>query len=108
MLASKSIGFGWSCRIIGFFSLVCLVTANFSIKTRLPPKASLGGSETKEPFLKRLAALLKDKAYMCAVMGVFLMVLGILFPVFFIQTVRSRYRILERLLTIYLALCSSL
>ena len=89
MLSSKSLGFGWSCRIIGFFSLVCLVLANLLIKTRLPPKATLEDTESKDPFGRRLAVLLKDKAYMCAILGVFLMVLGILFPVFFIQTVRA-------------------
>ncbi|KAF5358667.1 hypothetical protein D9758_007682 [Tetrapyrgos nigripes] len=40
--STDTIGFAWGVRIGGFISLVCLVLANFLMKTNYPPTARLG------------------------------------------------------------------
>lgn len=76
MLYNPSLGFGWSMRICGFIILAALLSGGSLIRARLPPR-------TGRFFL--LSAF-KDKTYVTLVMAIFLMMLGLFTPFFYLPT----------------------
>ncbi len=76
MLYNKSLGFGWSIRILGFLMLAILIPAAFAIRARLPPR--------KGKFF--LFHAFKEPQYVSLIGSVFLMILGVFMPFFYLPT----------------------
>ncbi|KIW19544.1 hypothetical protein PV08_00116 [Exophiala spinifera] len=74
MLKHRSLGFGWSVRIIGFIILVMMIVAVFTIKTRLPPRR--GAILLPSAFTQR--------AYVLTTAGIFFMTWGLFTPFFYL------------------------
>ena len=75
------VGFAWGVRVSAFFNLALLAIANMMMRTRLPPQKATS-------FAQRAAywrAFFKDKTYIAACIGTFLLVAGAFFPTFYIQ-----------------------
>jgi MFS family permease len=76
MLNSSSLGFGWSVRVIGFLIIPFMALACLTIKPRLPPSTS--------PFWN--PAAFKDTKFVLLIVSMFLMFVGLFFPLFYIPT----------------------
>ncbi|KAG8710106.1 hypothetical protein FRC09_000303 [Ceratobasidium sp. 395] len=70
-------GFGWGVRSTAFVVLGCLVAANLMMKTRLPPKTNQAPPDIK--------GIVTHGVFQLTVLGSFLIMLGIWFPIFYIQ-----------------------
>ncbi|OAQ58912.1 major facilitator superfamily domain-containingprotein [Purpureocillium lilacinum] len=81
MLQRKSLGFGWSVRVVGFIILVMMIVAILTVKERLPP---------------RRGKVLVLSAFTCTTyafttLGLFLMNMGIFTPFFYLpQSAQER------------------
>lgn len=76
MLHNPSLGFGWTVRILGFMMLALILPACFAIRARLPPRAG--------QFF--LPAAFKETLYLAIIGSVFMMILGIFTPFFYLPT----------------------
>jgi len=76
MLNNPNLGFGWSVRICGFLMLALLAIAIFGIKARLPPR--------KGRFL--LLEAFKEPQFNSIISSVFLMMLGMFVPFFYLPS----------------------
>lgn len=76
MFANPRLGFGWSIRICGFIILAALLTASSVIRARFPPR--------RGRFF--ILAAFKEKAYVSLVTSVFLIMLGLFTPFFYLPT----------------------
>jgi predicted MFS family arabinose efflux permease len=76
MLYNPRLGFGWSVRISGFIMLVLIGPACAAIKARLPPRLGT--------FF--LPAAFKNPQFLGVIGSVFLMVLGLFLPFFYLPT----------------------
>lgn len=76
MLYHKSLGFGWTVRILGFMMVGLLLPACYCIRARLPPR-------TGHFFLP---GAFKEKLYVAIIAAVFLMMLGLFTPFFYLPT----------------------
>ncbi|KAG8764458.1 hypothetical protein FRC12_008096 [Ceratobasidium sp. 428] len=69
--------FEWGVRSTAFVVLGCLVAANLMMKTRLPPKINQAPPDIK--------GIVTHGVFQLTVLGSFLIMLGIWFPIFYIQ-----------------------
>ncbi|KAI1611318.1 MFS transporter, MCP family, solute carrier family 16, member 10 [Exophiala viscosa] len=76
LLFSSSLGFGWTVRIVGFLILGLCLLACLTIKPRIAPR--------KGPHF--LPAAFKNLTYSLQVLGLFLVIWGILTPIFFLPS----------------------
>ncbi|QRV85479.1 major facilitator superfamily transporter [Ceratobasidium sp. AG-Ba] len=76
----KQSGFGWGVRATAFVVLGCLVAANLMMKTRLPPKA-----DRAPPPPPDIRGIVTHGVFQLTVAGSFLIMLGIWFPIFYVQ-----------------------
>ena len=76
MLNSGSLSFGWTVRILGFLILGILFPSCFAIRARLPPRAG--------QFF--LPAAFKELPYIGILGSVFLMMIGLFTPFFYLPT----------------------
>ncbi|PPR07866.1 hypothetical protein CVT24_005603 [Panaeolus cyanescens] len=76
---SRSSGFGWGVRAVGFMDLGLLIIANLIMKTRLPPKKKMQGEGAT--FRK----VLTDVPYLIYMLGGFLVFWGVFVPFFYLQ-----------------------
>ncbi|KAK3693041.1 putative monocarboxylate permease [Podospora appendiculata] len=76
MLASDTLGFGWSVRVVGFVILAVLAYATFGIKARLPPRRS--------GFL--LLGAFRDPVYCLCIASTFFLFMGMFTPFFFLPS----------------------
>ncbi|CCM01237.1 uncharacterized protein FIBRA_03285 [Fibroporia radiculosa] len=91
-LFSSSAGFAWAIRGSAFLTLVILVASCFLMKTRLPSgKNRLKGSQPS------IASIITHKPYTVAVVSLFLVLLGLFFPYFYLQTWARSYHMSETL-----------
>lgn len=74
-----SVGFGWAIRIVSFFDLFLLVTANCIMRTRLPP-AQWDGS-----MYAQFQRIMRHTTFWIAVFGVTVACWGLYIPIFYIQ-----------------------
>ncbi|KAJ4407267.1 hypothetical protein N0V85_004397 [Neurospora sp. IMI 360204] len=77
-----SIGFPWSCRILGFIMLGLAVPANLFIKTRLKPKISHDGAKVSS-LLPDFSGF-RDLRYAFSAIGIFFMEWGLFMPLTYI------------------------
>lgn len=80
LLNNTSLGYGWTLRIIGFFTLPILVFACLAVKTRIPPRRTTFWAP--EPF--------KNAKFLILVAGAFFLFMGQYTPVFFIPTYATK------------------
>jgi predicted MFS family arabinose efflux permease len=73
---SHYLGFGWTIRILGFIMLVLMLPACLAIRARLPPR--------KGAFF--LPAAFKEAQFITLLGAVFLMILGMFMPFFYLPT----------------------
>jgi MFS family permease len=76
MLYNPSLGFGWSVRILGFIMLALILPACFFIRARLPPR----------PGQFFLPKAFKELLYLSIIASVFLMIIGLFTPFFYLPT----------------------
>lgn len=76
MLATPSLGFGWTLRICGFIILGPLLIAGVFVRARLPPRHGR--------FF--IPSAFTEKAYVSFVASVFLIMLGLFTPFFYLPT----------------------
>lgn len=79
LLGDKGVGFGWSCRILGFIILALCAIANTLIRTRLPPLVS----EKKKSVWPDLR-IFRDKRFALSALGIFFMEFGLFVPLTYI------------------------
>ncbi|QRV80924.1 major facilitator superfamily transporter [Ceratobasidium sp. AG-Ba] len=73
-------GFANGVRASAFVVLGLLIIANLLMRTRLPPKSK--GAQVPPPDFK---AIMTDSAYLLTILGAFLILLGLFFPIFYLQ-----------------------
>ena len=76
MFANPHLGFGWTIRISGFIILGPLLVASAFVRARLPPR--------RGRFF--ILAAFKEKAYITLVIAIFLIMLGLFTPFFYLPT----------------------
>ncbi|PVH75807.1 MFS general substrate transporter [Cadophora sp. DSE1049] len=76
MLNNSSLSFGWTVRIIGFIMLALMLPAAAAIRPRLPPR--------KNSFF--LPEAFKNPQYTSLLAAVFLMLMGMFMPFFYLPT----------------------
>lgn len=76
MLYNPSLSFGWTVRIIGFIMLALILPACLSIRARLPPRAG--------KFF--LPSAFKNLVFLAIIGAVFLTMLGLFTPLFYLPT----------------------
>ncbi len=74
MLNNSSLSFGWTVRILGFLMLAIMLPSAAAIRPRLPPR--------KNKFF--LPEAFKDPQYTTLIGSVFLMLMGMFMPVFYL------------------------
>ncbi|KAJ7463726.1 MFS general substrate transporter [Mycena latifolia] len=75
------LGFANAIRTSGAIVPPCIIIGNLMMRTRLPPRSKRSGN-TAPPDIK---SFFVDPAYMTGVVGTFLVLLGLYFPVIYIQ-----------------------
>ncbi|KAG4436606.1 hypothetical protein IFR05_007926 [Cadophora sp. M221] len=76
MLNNSSLSFGWTVRILGFVMIALMLPAATAIRPRLPPR--------KNKFF--LPEAFKDPQYSSLIASVFLMMMGMFMPFFYLPT----------------------
>jgi MFS family permease len=76
MLANEKLGFGWSVRICGFLMLAVVLPACAMVRARLPPRSGR--------FF--LPSAFRELPYVCLIGSVFLIMLGLFTPFFYLPT----------------------
>jgi MFS family permease len=76
MLANEKLGFGWSVRICGFLMLAVVLPSCAMIRARLPPRSG--------KFF--LPSAFRELPYVCLIGSVFLIMLGLFTPFFYLPT----------------------
>ncbi|OAA44195.1 Major facilitator superfamily domain, general substrate transporter [Metarhizium rileyi] len=82
----EGVGFGWSCRILGFILLGLCTLANLLIRTRLPPLA-VGpddGDKKKRNSVWPDFSIFRDRRYALSALGIFFMEFGLFVPLTYI------------------------
>lgn len=79
-LFHSRVGFHWGVRISAFFNLGLFILANSMMSTRLPPQ-----QKKLTDLMSYWGAFLRDKSYVAATAGTFLLILGVFFPTLFLQ-----------------------
>ncbi|KIW39898.1 uncharacterized protein PV06_08468 [Exophiala oligosperma] len=74
MLKYRSLGFGWSVRIVGFIILVTMTVAVLTLKERLPPRRGA----------VLLPSAFTQRAYILTTAGIFFMTWGLFTPFFYL------------------------
>ncbi|KAL3954604.1 hypothetical protein ACCO45_010167 [Purpureocillium lilacinum] len=85
LLGENGVGFGWSCRILGFILLALCALANVFIKTRLTPgrQTADDGSARKSSVWPDFT-IFKDKRFALSAVGIFFMEYGLFVPLTYI------------------------
>ncbi len=76
MLSNPRLGFGWTVRILGFLMVAIMLPSVAAIRARLPPR--------KDTFF--LLSAFKEPHYCLLVAGVFLTIIGLFTPFFYLPT----------------------
>lgn len=84
LLGDDGVGFGWSCRILGFILLGLCALANVFIRTRLTPGADDEGGVEKKGSVWPDFAIFGDRRFALAAVGVFFMEYGLFVPLTYI------------------------
>ncbi|KAJ7057502.1 MFS general substrate transporter [Mycena amicta] len=83
------VGFAHAVRYSAAIIPPCLVIGNLMMRTRLPPRSKRGGKQTRLD----IKSFFRDPAYMVGVLGMFLGLLGLYFPVIYIQLYSVQHNI---------------
>ncbi|EFY92585.1 MFS monocarboxylate transporter, putative [Metarhizium acridum CQMa 102] len=86
LLGDGGVGFGWSCRILGFILLGLCALANIFIRTRLPPQinGTDGEAGKKRNSVWPDFTIFQDKRYALSALGIFFMEFGLFVPLTYI------------------------
>ncbi|KAG8739439.1 hypothetical protein FRC12_016296 [Ceratobasidium sp. 428] len=88
----KRAGFAWGVRATAFVVLACLVAANLMMKTRLPPKTNQNPAHKSD-----FKGIMTHGVFLLTVFGTFLSMLGIWYPIFYIQLFAVRHNLDQNL-----------
>lgn len=77
---NSRVGFHWGVRISAFFNLILFVIANMMMTTQLPPQ-----QKKLSDLISHWGSFFKDKSFIVATAGVFLLIMGVFFPTLFLQ-----------------------
>ncbi|KAJ6443794.1 monocarboxylate permease-like protein [Purpureocillium lavendulum] len=85
LLGKNGVGFGWSCRILGFILLALCAFANAFIKTRLTPnRPKEGAAAAIKGSVWPDLTIFKDKRFALSAVGIFFMEYGLFVPLTYI------------------------
>ena len=76
MLNNPNLSFGWTIRILGFLIVAVMLPSALAIRARLPPR--------KERFF--LPGAFKEPQYIALIFSVWLSILGVFVPIFYIPS----------------------
>lgn len=76
MLNSSSLGFGWAIRVVGFIMVPTMAISCLTVTARLPPRTTA--------FF--ISAAFKQPLFVLLIFAMFLMILGMFTPLFFIPS----------------------
>ncbi|KAH8108849.1 MFS general substrate transporter [Phellopilus nigrolimitatus] len=79
-LIHGSLGFAWGVRCSAFLNLALLAVANALMTTRLPPQ-----SKKLSHQIAYWRVFFKDRTYVVAAAGTFLLITAVFFPIFYLQ-----------------------
>lgn len=82
LLGDKGVGFGWSCRIMGFILMALCALANVFIRTRLPPLVVAPDEKQKSVWPD--FTIFRDKSFALSALGIFFMEFGLFVPLTYI------------------------
>jgi MFS family permease len=82
LLADQGVGFGWSCRIMGFIMLILCGFANLCIRSRL--SSADKGEDIKLSSVLPDITILRNKGFAMAALGIFFMEWGLFVPLTYI------------------------
>ncbi|KAG8725007.1 hypothetical protein FRC09_010211 [Ceratobasidium sp. 395] len=85
-------GFAWGVRATAFVVLACLVAANLMMKTRLPPKTNQNPAHKSD-----FKGVMTHGVFLLTVFGTFVSMLGIWYPIFYIQLFAVRHNLDQNL-----------
>ena len=94
MLANEKLGFGWSVRICGFLMLAVVLPACAMVRARLPPRSG--------KFF--LPSAFRELPYVCLIGSVFLIMLGLFTPFFYLPTFAVEHRMSTQLASYLVAI----
>ena len=86
-MLNSSLGFGWTIRIIGFIMIACLLPSVLAIRARLPPR--------KKSLL--LPSAFREVAYVSLLGAIFVMMLGVFIPIFYLPAYAVEHGMGEQL-----------
>ena len=92
LLGENGVGFGWSCRILGFIMLVLAVPANLFIKSSPYVQQSSNG-KPKTSSIWPDFTVFRDRRFALAALGVFFMEWGLFVPLTYIISYATDYGI---------------
>lgn len=90
LLGENGVGFGWSCRILGFILLGLCIPANLFIRSRLPPRRD-STSDAKTSSIWPDFTIFRDRGFAMATLGVFFMEWGLFVPLTYIVSYASTH-----------------
>ena len=92
LLGPDGVGFGWSCRILGFIMLGLAVPPNLFIRTRLSTRANTNGQAKFESVWPDMSVF-RDRRFALASVGYFFMEWGLFVPLTYIISYGTAYGI---------------
>lgn len=98
MFEKPSLGFGWTVRTIGFVMLAVLIPSCFAIRALLPSR--------KGQFF--LPAAFKEFQFTSLLTVVFLMLLGVFTPIFYLSTYAVYYRMDVQLASYFISILNGM
>ncbi|KAJ7364503.1 MFS general substrate transporter [Mycena albidolilacea] len=85
------LGFGQAVRVSGAIVPVCIVVGNLMMRTRPPPRSKRGGKNAPT------VSFFLEPVYMIGVLGAFLALLGLFFPLVYIQLFSVQHNVDSKL-----------
>lgn len=90
LLGENGIGFGWSCRVLGFMMLALSVPANLLLKSNPAVRLQEDGKSKTSSVWPDLTVF-KDRRFALAATGVFFMEWGLFVPITFLISYATAY-----------------
>ncbi|KAL2108141.1 hypothetical protein VUR80DRAFT_4185 [Thermomyces stellatus] len=106
LLGPDGVGFGWSCRIVGFILLALCALANLFIRSRLSSPLGPDGQPRKKSVLPDFT-IFQHKGYALAACGIFFMEWGLFIPLTYVVSYAKAHGQTEQEGSMFLAILNA-